>query len=228
MLATRRIAGVLFDWDGTLIDSYHADSQAYLAMFREMGLHWGLAELGEHYSPEWYAVYRAAGIPKEKWDEADRLWRVHYATHPSKLMPGTRRVLSVLERRHKLGLVTSGDRDRVMKQLRKFALTGLFRARVCGGDTHQKKPHPAPLLMALEQMKLGAKECVYVGDTPEDLEMSRAVGMTAVAVLGPFPTEKRLRAAKPEYLLQRLEDLPALLTKLDANSGCRRAFPPRA
>jgi len=116
-----------------------------------------------------------------------------------------------LGQRHKLGLVTSGDRQRVMKQLRKFALTRLFCSRVCGGDTPDKKPHPAPLRMALEQMRLRPERCVYVGDTPEDLQMARAVGMTAVAVLGPFPTEKRLRAAKPEYLLDRLEALPALL-----------------
>jgi len=217
MRAKNGLAGVLFDWDGTLIDSYHADSQAYLAMFREMGLRWGMAELDAHYSPDWYTVYRAAGIPESKWDEADRLWRAYYVKHPSKLMPGTRGVLRVLGQRHKLGLVTSGDRQRVMKQLRKFALTRSFCSRVCGGDTQQKKPHPAPLLMALEQMKLRPEQCVYVGDTPEDLEMSRAVGMTAVAVLGPFPTEKRLRAAQPEYLLDRLEELPALLSKIAAD-----------
>jgi len=214
MRSKNGLAGVLFDWDGTLIDSYHADSQAYLAMFRELGLTWGMAELDAHYSPDWYVVYRAAGIPEDKWNEADRLWRAYYVKHPSKLMPGTRRVLRTLGQKHKLGLVTSGDRQRVMKQLRKFALTRLFCSRVCGGDTQQKKPHPAPLLMALEQMKLRPQQCVYVGDTPEDLEMSRAVGMIAVAVLGPFPTEKRQRAAKPKYLLQRLEDLPALLSTI--------------
>jgi HAD superfamily hydrolase (TIGR01509 family) len=219
MHAKSRLAGVLFDWDGTLLDSYHADSQAYLAMFRELGLPWGMAELDAHYSPDWYTVYRAAGIPRDKWEEADRLWRAYYLKHPSKLMPGTRRVLRALGRRHRLGLVTSGDRARVMRQLRKFALTRLFSTRVCGGDTHQKKPHPAPLLMALHEMKLQPQECVYVGDTPEDLEMSRAVGMTAIAVLGPFPTEKRLRAAKPEYLLDRLEKLPALLKKIDGNQA---------
>src|ERR1700688_2217606 len=64
--------GVLFDWDGTLLDSYHADSQAYLAMFREMGVNWGLAELEQHYSPDWYVVYRAAGIPGDRWDEAEQ------------------------------------------------------------------------------------------------------------------------------------------------------------
>lgn len=201
-----------------MIDSYHADSQAYVAMFRELGLDWGKEELARNYSPDWYVVYRAAGIPEERWNDADRLWRAHYAKHPSKLVTGARQVLRRLARRHRLGLVTSGDRERVTRQLRAFALTRIFRARVCGGDTREKKPHPAPLLMALKKMKLHPSECVYVGDTPEDLEMARAAGMRAIAVLGPFPTEKRLRAAKPEFLLERLEDLPGLLRKLDAKS----------
>jgi HAD superfamily hydrolase (TIGR01509 family) len=218
MSARRTLAGVLFDWDGTLIDSYHADSQAYLAMFREMGSSWGMRELERHYSPDWYTVYRAAGIPKERWDDADRLWRGYYRKHPSHLMSGARQVLSFLARRHKLGLVTSGDRERVTRQLRKFALTRMFRARVCGGDTPEKKPHPAPLQLALQQMKMKPEGCVYVGDTPEDIQMARAVGMTAIAVLGPFPTEKRLRAARPEFLLENLRELPRLLGRLYGTS----------
>jgi HAD superfamily hydrolase (TIGR01509 family) len=221
MTARGALAGVLFDWDGTLIDSYHADSQAYLGMFRALGLSWGLKELEHHYSPDWYAVYRAAGIPEEHWDRANDLWRTHYAKHPSQLVTGARRVLQSLSRRHTLGLVTSGDRDRVTRQLREFALTRAFRARVCGGDTVEKKPHPAPLLMALEQLKLQPQECIYVGDTPEDLEMAGAVGMRAIAVLGPFPTEKRLRAAKPEFLLKSLSDLPRLLKSLNAKASTR-------
>jgi HAD superfamily hydrolase (TIGR01509 family) len=214
MKSQTKIAGVLFDWDGTLIDSCHADSQSYLAMFRELGVPWGLQELERNYSPDWYAVYRAAEIPNERWPEADRLWRMHYAKHRSKLMAGTRRVLAQLGRRHKLGLVTSGDRTRVSRQLREFQLTRVFRARVCGGDTPEKKPHPAPLLMALEMMKVHPEECVYVGDTPEDLQMARAAGVRAIGVLGPFPTEKRLRAERPDYLLRGLVELPGLLRKL--------------
>ncbi|HYA61877.1 MAG TPA: HAD family hydrolase [Candidatus Sulfotelmatobacter sp.] len=222
MNSGRPLAGVLFDWDGTLIDSYHADSQAYLAMFRELGLNWGVEELEKHYSPDWYTVYRAAGIPQERWDDADRIWRDYYAKHPSHLMTGARQVLRRLARRHTLGLVTSGDRERVTRQLRAFALTQMFRARVCGGDTREKKPHPAPLRLALRKMKLHPEECVYVGDTPEDMEMARAVGMRAIAVLGPFPTEKRLRAAKPEFLLEKLEDLPRLLHSIYGNSRGRK------
>ncbi|HET7105830.1 MAG TPA: HAD family hydrolase [Candidatus Acidoferrum sp.] len=208
------LQGVLFDWDGTLLDSYHADSQAFLAMFRAMGVNWGLAELERHYSPDWYAVYRAAKIPEERWDEANRVWREFYAKHPSKLMGATRRVLAHLNKRHKLGLVSSGDRDRVTRQLREFRLTRLFRARVLGGDTEEKKPHPAPLLKALREMKADPRDCVYVGDTPEDVEMARAAGVRAIAVLGPFRTEKKLRAAKPELLLESLDDLPGALRHL--------------
>jgi len=162
-----------------------------------MGVPWGLPELERHYSPNWYAVYRAAGIPNARWPDADRIWRAHYAKHRPKLMSGARRVLGQLARRHKLGLVTSGDRNRVMGQLRKFGLLRVLRTRVCGGDLEEKKPHPAPLQMALRQMALEPAECVYVGDTPEDVEMARAAGVRPIAVLGPFPTEKRLRAVRP-------------------------------
>jgi phosphoglycolate phosphatase len=208
------IEGVLFDWDGTLLDSYAADSAAYLAMFREMGIPWGLDELAKNYSPNWYRVYRAAKLPRARWDAADRAWRKQYANHSPRLIAGVRRVLARVARRHRLGLVTSGDRDRVARQLREFRLTRLFAARVCSGDTPQKKPHPAPLRLALRQIRLSPSECVYVGDSPEDLEMARRAGVRAIAVLGRFPTEKSLRAARPDLLLSSIKELPEALELL--------------
>src|SRR5579885_3447104 len=184
-----RLQGVLFDWDGTLINSFAADSAAYLA-------------------------YRAAGLPRHRWSDADTAWRKQYARHRPKLIAGARRVLSHVAKRHRLGLVTSGDRDRVLRQLREFRLFDLFSARVCSGDTLRKKPHPEPLRLALRHLALEPRSCIYVGDSPEDLEMARRAGVRAVAVLGPFPTEKRLRDAKPEFLLESITELPALLAQL--------------
>ena len=208
------IEGVLFDWDGTLVNSYHADTSAYLAMFKEMGIAWGLEELEDNYSPNWYQVYRAAGLPRKRWDEADRAWRAHYAKHRPKLMAGARRVLARLRDAHYLGLVTSGDRDRVTRQLREFRLTTLFAARVCSGDTLRKKPHPEPLRLALRQMQLDPSACIYVGDAPQDVEMARRAGVRAIGVLGPFPTEKRLRASRPEFLIGSIEELPDVVKRL--------------
>ena len=213
-LKSKSLQGVLFDWDGTLINSYAADSSAYLAMFREMGIPWGLEELAQHYSPNWYRVYRAAKLPRARWDDADRAWRAQYAKHSPRLIAGARQVLARLGRAHHLGLVTSGDRDRVTQQLREFRLTRLFGARVCSGDTPEKKPHPAPLRLALQKLCLKPSACVYVGDSPEDLEMAKRAGVRAIAVLGPFPTEKRLRAARPDFLLESIRELPELLKRL--------------
>src|SRR6266481_3409162 len=164
------LRGILFDWDGTLLDSYAADTAAYLAMFREMQIPWGVAELERHYSPNWYNVYRAANLPRDKYDAADQVWRQHYARHRPKLLPGARRVLGQLARIHTLGLVTSGDRDRVHRQLREFRLWDRFATRVCSGDTRLRKPHPAPLRLALRYMCLRPADSVYVGDSPEDLQ----------------------------------------------------------
>jgi phosphoglycolate phosphatase len=205
------LRAVLFDWDGTLLDSFHADAQAYLGMFKAMGIEWGMGELERHYSPDWYRVYRAAKLPRARWGEADSIWRRHYRRQRPALLPGARRVLEELRPAYRLGLVTSGSQWRVAKQLRVFRLARFFSVRVCGGDTRRRKPHPEPLRAAMRHLEVKAEDCVYVGDAPEDLEMARRAGVTAIAVFGPFPTAKRLRAARPAFLLKSIEELPRLL-----------------
>jgi HAD superfamily hydrolase (TIGR01549 family) len=207
------IEAVLLDWDGTLLDSFEADAGAYLEMFQAMGIGWGVGELAEHYSPDWYRVYRAAGLRRARWEEADRRWRKAYLKQKPKLMAGAREVLRVLRGRYRLGLVTSGSRGRVEPQVRRFRLQTAFSAFICHEDTRYRKPHPEPLRAALRQMRVAAGTAVYVGDAPEDIEMARRAGARAIGVLGPFPTERRLRAARPDALLESLAELPGLLRR---------------
>ncbi len=209
---------VLFDWDGTLLNSYAADTRAYLAMFRALGIEWSERELKRYYSPNWYRVYRAARLPRSEWQKADRLWTQAYAKESPELMPGARGVLRRLEKEFLLGLVTSGNRRRVRRQLREFGLAAQFSACICSEDAPKKKPHPAPLEMAMERLHAEPEECVYVGDTPEDIEMARRAGVRPVGVLGPFPTAERVRAARPDAVLASIHDLPRYLRP----SGSRR------
>jgi HAD superfamily hydrolase (TIGR01509 family) len=211
MLNRVPLQAVLMDWDGTLLDSYHADARAYVAMFAALGVPWNLTDLAKHYSPDWYSVYRAASLPEERWAEADRLWRHFYRTESPSLQPGARRVLLRLARRYQLGLVTSGSAWRVRAQLRTLGLTSLFEARVFGDDAPRKKPHPSPLRLALRRMGCPPAACLYVGDTPEDVAMARRAGMPVIGVIGHSPVPERLRAARPDVLIDRLEALPGLL-----------------
>jgi HAD superfamily hydrolase (TIGR01509 family) len=202
---------VLLDWDGTLLDSFDADAQAYIHMFAALGLPWSVAELKRHYSPNWHRVYRAARLPRSKWEEADRLWRKFYRRHQPELQPGARQVLRALERRFTLALVSSGSRARVRRQLREHEVSRMFRTKVCSEDATHRKPHPAPLRLALERLRLSPKVCVYVGDAPEDIEMAHRAGMRAIGVLGGSPVPERLRGASPDAMIETIRELPALL-----------------
>jgi len=202
---------VLFDWDGTLLDSFQADANAYMHMFGTLGMNWSVAELKRHYSPNWHRVYRAARLPRTKWEEADRLWMLFYRRQQPKLQPGALRVLKMLDRRFKLALVSSGSRSRVRRQLREHSVSAMFLTKVCSEDAPRRKPHPAPLRMALERLRALPQTCVYIGDAPEDVEMAHRAGMRAVGVLGGSPVPERLRAASPDAMIETISDLPALL-----------------
>jgi HAD superfamily hydrolase (TIGR01509 family) len=202
---------VLFDWDGTLLNSYQADLRAYLSMFHALGIDWTERELAQHYSPNWLRVYRAAKLPRSQWTEADRLWTRAYQLENPPLLTGARRIVRLLAQKFDLGIVTSGNRPRVRRQLRKLELASYFSACVCSEDAARRKPHPAPLQLALQRLRRAPENCVYVGDTAEDIEMARRAGVRAIGVLGPFPTAARLRAAKPEVLLHSVQELPRYL-----------------
>jgi HAD superfamily hydrolase (TIGR01509 family) len=202
---------VLFDWDGTLLDSFEADAQAYIHMFAALGISWSMAQLKRHYSPNWHRVYRAARLPLAKWDEADRLWMRFYRKHQPELQPVARQVLRALERRFTLALVSSGSRARVRRQLREHGVATMFRAKVCSEDAPHRKPHPAPLRLALDRLRVAPEECVYVGDAPEDIEMAHRAGVRAIGVLGGSPVPERLRAAAPDAMIETIRQLPALL-----------------
>jgi HAD superfamily hydrolase (TIGR01509 family) len=201
----------LLDWDGTLLNSFQADAAAYFQMFGALGMSWSMEELLRHYSPNWRRVYRAAHLPRAKWEEADRLWMKFYRLQKPKLQPGARSVLRALHRRFKLALVSSGSRARVRRQLRELELASMFLVKVCAEDAPRRKPHPAPLRMALCLLNAAPQVCVYVGDAPEDVEMAHRAGVRAIGVLGGSPVPERLRAARPDALIKTIRDLPALM-----------------
>jgi len=67
--------------------------------------------------------------------------------------------------------------------------------------------------MALKKMRIAPAEALYVGDTPEDVEMARRAGVCAIGVTGPFPTHEKLRASRPFAVLRSVEYLPEMLER---------------
>jgi phosphoglycolate phosphatase-like HAD superfamily hydrolase len=81
----------------------------------------------------------------------------------------------------------------------------MLRGVVCGGETEQRKPHPAPLQLALERMGIAPEEAAYVGDSPEDVQMARSASVYTVGIPGGFPNRQALAASAPDILAPSLD-----------------------
>jgi HAD superfamily hydrolase (TIGR01549 family) len=203
---------VLFDWDGTLVDSAAASLNSYVTLFAGYGIPYGPGEFERTYSPDWYRTYAALGLPRDKWDEADARWLEIYARERSDLLPGAFAALDHLKRAGlALGLVTSGSRPRVEEDLARLEVERFFSVVVCGGDTARRKPHPEPLQVALDRLDVESGSATYVGDSPEDIEMARGAGVFAIGIPGGFPNRAALAASRPDLMAEDIGVVPRLL-----------------
>jgi len=196
-----RFRAVLFDWDGTLADTSEASFRCYVRTFESYAIPFDRDTYARTYSPNWHFTYRALGVPEERWPEADERWLQHFAGERVSLIDGARETLQSLHARGiATGIVTSGGRERVARELDEHGVAPHVHACVYGSDVSEKKPHPEGLLMCLERLQIKAGDAVYVGDSPEDIVMARAAGVQSIAIPGPYPNREALLASKPDIV----------------------------
>jgi len=190
---------ILFDWDGTLVDSLGAFQHANAAVMAAFGLPWDEAIYRRNYAPDWRLMYTNLGVPFDRLDEANELWHTTFAGAEDVVaFDGVNGALARLRGAGcGLGIVTAGDRQIVEPQLARTGLGPLLPVRVFGDDLAVHKPDPAPLRRALELLGLAASpdEVAYVGDAPTDMRMARAVGVRAVGIASVVGDPDELREA---------------------------------
>lgn len=206
------IRAVLFDWDGTLADTAEASYRCYVRMFGELGIEFDRETYARTYSPNWYLTFRALGVPEERWGHADTRWLAHFACEQIELIAGARELLaSLVGRGLSTGIVTSGGRERVSRELEVHGLAPHIHEAVYGSDVTHKKPHPEALELCLERMRVRADEAVFVGDSPEDIDMAKAAGVYSIAVPGGYPNREALLAARPDQFVESLFEVGELI-----------------
>jgi HAD superfamily hydrolase (TIGR01549 family) len=218
MSAPRDLRAVLFDWDGTLANTAEASYRCYEKLFGGYGITFDRDAFQRTYSPNWHLTYTALGLPTDRWAEADALWLTHYQGEHVALIEGAREALGRLKgARIPLGLVTSGDRVRVARELAELEMAPLFDVVVCAEDIVNRKPHPEALLLALDRLHVHPAAAAYVGDSPEDIAMAREAGVFAIGIPGGFPNREALLASRPDQVAQSVTDaVDALLAAATA------------
>ncbi|HEX2669401.1 MAG TPA: HAD-IA family hydrolase [Polyangiaceae bacterium] len=218
-VAKRVRLGVVFDLDGTLIDSrLDIASSANHALGAHGFATLSVAEISRYVGDgaRWLLA-RAARLEPDApaLDALLATFIAYYAEHPTahtQLLPGARETLAELGH-FPLALCTNKPRsitDRVLENLR---LTGAFRVVIGGGDLPKNKPDPLPLLHIAERLGLSASELVMVGDGAQDIGCAKAAGAHAVGVDGGMQGREPLLASGPDVLLNSLFELPAALER---------------
>lgn len=206
----------LFDLDGTLIDSI----DLIMSSFRHtMQTHLGEVR-GER---AWRSGFgRPLRTQLERFarsaEEVQAMTSTYVAfadLHHDTMVeayPGITNALSVLRRPEtKLGIVTSKNRRSMLRGLEVCGLDGYFDVCITVDDVEQSKPHPAPVIAALERLSVTHDEVVFIGDSPHDVAAGRAAGVkTAAALWGPFEREA-LTQPEPDFWLNHPSEIPDLM-----------------
>ena len=205
---TSSVTTLLFDWDGTLVDSAQLGLTAFEQSFATLGVAFDHETYQKVYSPNWYSVYEAMGLPKDKWKMADELWIQHYGEQTAELVEGARETITELKKKgYRLGVVSSGSDCRVTREIRELGLDSAFEVIVCNEQMENKKPHPEGLETALQSLGCARQASCYVGDSPEDIEMGKRAQLLTVGVRSAYPTSWRLESYNPDIFLQSLTEL---------------------
>jgi len=194
------VEAILFDWDGTLIDSLGAFHRANATVMEAFGLPFDEARYRRHYAPDWREMYRRLGVPHERLDEANALWETTFAANGDVVVAfaGVEAALQRLaDAGIVIGIVTAGHRAVVEPQLASTGLGALLPIRVFGDDLPVHKPDPEPLRLALRMAGDGHRPetSIYVGDAPTDVEMAVAVGARAIGIESVLGERLQLLAA---------------------------------
>jgi phosphoglycolate phosphatase len=193
------VEAIVFDWDGTLVDSLPAIFDANQRVLAEYGLPFDDARYRAAYVPDWRLMYQRLGVPDDALEAAGERWlQLYRETEPAGLLPRAGDALRRLSNAgFVMGLVTAGHRDVVAAQLDRFGIGELLPIRVFGSDPIASKPHPEPLLRALSQLDRAERVATsrYVGDVPDDMRMARAVGAVGVGIESAIGRRDELLAA---------------------------------
>jgi phosphoglycolate phosphatase len=212
----RRYDLVVFDWDGTLIDSAGAIASSIQAACRDLGLPVPDDERASHVIGLGLAdalAYAVPSLPRAEYARLVERYRVHFLARDASLplFPGTRPMLEALRGcGHALAIATGKSAAGLARALEHTGLARLFDATRCA-DQCAPKPAPEMLLALMETLDAAPGRTLMVGDTSHDLQMAAAAGVAAVAVSYGAHPGASLAAFAPLALVDSTAELAAWL-----------------
>ncbi len=208
---------IVFDWDGTVIDSHSAIAECMQEASRELGLPVPERERATHViGLGLHDAMRivAPDLPMHRYPEFIEAYRRNFLAREDTMQPfpGMRDLLDLLSGSSTLAIATGKSRRGLERALKATNLQSRFRASRCADETHPK-PHPAMLLELMDQLDFPVPEVLMIGDTSHDMQMASAAGVDAVAVSYGAHAREGLLACGPRGCVASVEELRAWLER---------------
>lgn len=219
------IKGVLFDNDGTLIDTHDLILSSMRFSTQEV--------LGQALPDE--KLMAKVGQPlavqmkdfspdPEVQEEILRVYREHNHAHHDDAIAVFTGIKECLQELHasgfKMGVVTSKMHELAWRGLTLMELAPYLDCLVGADDCDEYKPNPGPVIKGAQLMGLKPQECLYVGDSPFDMQAGRDAGCVTVAVTWGMFSLERLREAHPDHIIDDPLELVALARSLHDDQDC--------
>ena len=201
---------VIFDIDGTLIDSEEA---VISSLQRVLKHHYG-RDMERRELDFIFGIPGSESLPRlgiEDTETAKRLWNGYMleSLHMIRVFDGIEPLLAALkERSVAMGVVTSKTRQEYRDEFAPLGLAHYMDVVVCADDTERHKPHPEPLLKFLELSGADAGSAIYIGDTIYDCECARDAGVDFGLALWGCKVPERIPA---KYKLAHPTDILGLI-----------------
>lgn len=220
---------VVFDCDGTLVDSQHMIIDAMRATYQKLNLPQeddmrvrsiiglSLVEAMARLRPNDESTFHEHMAETYK-KEFYRL-RVDETIAPEPLFPGTREVLEALaDKGYLLGVATGKSRRGLVGVIKEHDLGDMF-VTLQTADSHPSKPHPSMIHAAIAEAGADPTTTVMVGDTSYDMMMARSAGAHAVGVTWGYHSVDELRQGGAHHVLSSYTELPPIADLLGAQNG---------
>jgi HAD superfamily hydrolase (TIGR01549 family) len=209
-----KVAAVIFDLDGTLIDSidiYFSIVEKALERLNLPGVSRSqILAAAESEDFKWELVLPQDVLSRKEKEIAPQMF-----ADKLEIIQGVEGIVENLSSSGlKIGLVTSTQRkflETKMQPLKNGGVDTLFEAIITSDDVEKRKPSPDPLIACALQLDMKPGNCVYIGDTTTDIKAGKAAGMRTIGVLTGFDEYSALENENPDAIIENVQKLPEVL-----------------
>jgi beta-phosphoglucomutase len=214
------IRGILFDFDGVIVKSMEDHFRGWKQVFSEFGIDLHQEDLylleGQGVRSVALQMMRKYGIPDSKLEYIISKKKAIYEKIKNvRIYDGLEPIIHYLAQNgFKLGVVTGGDKKRVVDNLQEFNLFRYFQAIVTEDDVTHTKPDPEPFLKGMQKLDISASECLVIENAPLGIKSAKKAGCYCAAITNTL-SAAYLREA--DFIIRSYDEVIHILKRLNSD-----------